>query len=111
MSHVIRESAAAFPAIFRCKPEVVVGGRGPGSLLKFIARGDLTASVECSVCGESARERVITRKEGSVVLGRTEPRAQHSFPEQPPTGKGKEHPSPPCSSYPPTKDFHHEHVY
>lgn len=49
----------------------------------------------------------LLEKEGSIVLGRPASRAQLPFPVQQPEGKGKGHPSPPRSSYPPTNDFHY----
>lgn len=48
----------------------------------------------------------VPEKEGSIVLGRTVPRAQLSFPGQQPTSKDKGHPSPPAFSSPlPIKTF------
>jgi hypothetical protein len=70
-----------------------------------MARKTLTASMECSGCG------YLLEKKGSIVLGRPASRAQLSFPvQQQPEDKGKGYPSPPSpprSSYPPTKDLHH----
>lgn len=73
----------------------MVGGRGSGSPQKFMA-GDTSYSFYEMFCLWYLLEKgTVPEKEGSIILGKTLPRAQLSIPGQQPTGKGKRHPSPP----------------
>lgn len=83
----------------------MVGGRGSGSPQKFMA-GDTSYSFYGMFCLWYLLEKgTVPEKEGSIILGKTVPRAQLSFPGQQRTGKGKGHLSPPFSSSLPIKTF------
>lgn len=106
VTHVTRESSV-FPANLRYRAEVMVGGRGSGSPQKFMA-GDIFYSFCGMFCLWYLLEKgTVPEKEGSIILGKTLPRAQLSFPGQQPTGKGKRHRITPLPFLPSHKDFCH----